>query len=316
MTSMNNMQFPAWNMDWEDRRKPPRSRVQGPAEIKVVENGPVRVAIEVRRQAEGSSFSQIIRLAAGAAGDRLEIANRVDWQSKACSLKVEFPLTVTNSKTTYNWDLGKVERGVNDAKKYEVPTHQWFDLTDNSGKFGVSILTSAKYGSDMPASTFLRLTLLYSPGVTFPFYEQRWQDWGHHDFVYGLYSHPGGWREAGSDWQAARLDQPLMAFRTTSHDGKLGRSFSLLRLDSDQISVRAVKLAEDGDALILRLQELNGTNAKAVGLTAAGGLNSAQEVNGFEAPLHSLETAGGALKLDFTPYNSVRSPWRWQRRRG
>ncbi len=314
MTEMNNMQFPAWNFNWKDQKMAPRSRVSGPADIKIVENGPVRVAIRVQRQAEGSSFSQTVRLAAGAAGDRVEIANSIDWQSKSCALKVEFPLTVTNLHATYNWDLGKIDRGINNSKKFEVPTHQWFDLTDKSGNYGVSILTGAKYGSDMPDTTLVRLTLLYSPGVTFPFYEQRWQDWGHHDFVYGIYGHTGDWRQAGSDWQSERLDQPMFVFQTTAHEGKLGRTFSLLHLDSDQVAVRAVKLAEDSDEVIVRLQELDGTNAKAVTLTTAAGLSYALEVNGVETVLHPLDGFGGnvppqarsatvnQLKLDFTPY--------------
>ena len=37
-------QWPAWNMDWTDQQKPPRAYVSGPAKIRVVESGPVRVA--------------------------------------------------------------------------------------------------------------------------------------------------------------------------------------------------------------------------------------------------------------------------------
>ena len=300
--------FGAWNMYWKDQRNAPRSRVSGPAKFTIVENGPVRVALKVDRQSEGSSFSQTVRLASGGAGERVEIANGIDWQSKACSLKVEFPLTVTNTHATYNWDLGKIDRGINDARKFEVPTHQWFDLTDKSGNYGVSVLTGAKYGSDMPANVLVRMTLLYSPGINldpqqrWQFLEQRWQDWGHHDFVYGLYGHTGAWQQAGSDWQAARLDQPLMAFQTTAHEGQLGRSFSLFKLDSDQVAVRAIKLAEDGNGVIVRLQELSGTNANSVSLSDAAGISNPQEVNGVETILHPLSAAGGALKLDFTPY--------------
>ena len=300
--------FGAWNMYWKDQRNPPRDRVGGPAKFTIVENGPVRVALKVDRQTEGSSFSQTVRLASGGAGDRVEIANGIDWQSKACSLKVEFPLTVTNNHATYNWDLGKIDRGIDDARKFEVPTHQWFDLSDRSGDYGVSILTGSKYGSDMPASVVLRLTLLYSPGIStdpqqrWQFLEQRWQDWGHHDFVYGVYGHKGGWQQAGSDWQSARMDQPMMVFQTTAHEGKLGHSFSLMKLDSDQVAVRAVKMAEDGNAVIVRLQELDGTNAGGVTLSGATGLSNPQEVNGVETVLHPLTAASGALKLDFTPY--------------
>lgn len=296
------LSWPAWNMDWKDRVNPPRGHVDGPATIKVTENGPVRASITVHREAENSIFDQTIRLAAGAAGDRLEIANHVDWQSKNCSLKVEFPLTVTNQLATYNWELGKIQRGNNDPKKFEVPSHQWFDLTDNSGDYGVSVLTDYKNGSDKPADTLLRLTLLYTPGINQNYwFEQRWQDWGRHDFTYAVYGHPQDWRAGKSDWQSLRLSQPLLAFSTTPHEGKLGRSFTLLKLDSDQIAVRAVKLAENNDQTIVRLQELDGTNA-AVTLNSTVGPGTPTEVNGVETPLHPLESAGAALKLNFTAY--------------
>jgi alpha-mannosidase len=276
--------------------------VDGQPQIQIVENGPVRVALRIERDAEGSKFVQTIRLAAGDAGNRVEIANTIDWQSKGCSLKAEFPLSVSNPKATYNWDLGKIERGNNEPKKYEVPSHQWFDLTGTSGDYGVSILNDTKYGSDKPADNVLRLTLLYSPDVSKikQYQEQRWQDWGRHDFIYGIYGHAGDWRKGGSDWQALRLGQPLLAFTTAPHAGKLGRSFSLLKVNSDAIAVRAIKLAENSDKVIIRLQELNGLAEDSVKLTTPG-VRSADEVNGLEKFLVPVRTWFG-LRLDFTPY--------------
>ena len=99
-----------------------------------------------------------------------------------------------------------------------------------------------------------------------------------------------------------RLSQPLLAFSTTPHEGKLGRSFSVLHLDSDQIAVRALKLAEDSDQAIIRLQELNGTNANSVTLTTSAGLTKATEVNGVETPLHPLDNQDPAPKLNFSTY--------------
>src|SRR5262249_36248298 len=49
-------QWPAWNMDWNDQIKAPRAYVGGPAKIRVSENGPVRVAVEVVRETEGSKY--------------------------------------------------------------------------------------------------------------------------------------------------------------------------------------------------------------------------------------------------------------------
>jgi alpha-mannosidase len=299
--------YPAWNMDWLDQRKPPRDYVSGPANFRIVENGPVRVAIEVDRETENSIFTQTISLAAGSAGARVEIANHIDWQSKSCALKAEFPLTVSNPQATYNWDLGKIQRDNDDPKKYEVPSHQWFDLTDKNGKYGVSILDDAKYGSDKPADDVLRLTLLYTPGVgnvrtKNNYREQQWQDWGRHDFVYGIYGHTGDWRDGKSDWQSLRMNQPLLAFSTTPHEGKLGKSFSLLQMDSDQVAIRAIKMAEDGNQIIVRLQELNGKKARGVKLNVAAGVENATEVTGIEKPLNPLNVSGGRLNLSFAPF--------------
>ena len=294
--------YPAWNMDWSDRTNAPRAYVGGLPKIEIVENGPVRVALRVEREAEGSTFVQTIRLAAGDAGNRVEVANTIDWQSRGCSLKADFPLAVANPEATYNWDLGKIERENNNSKKYEVPTHQWFDLTDKAGGYGVSILTGSKFGSDKPADNDVRLTLLYSPDVSKnkSYQEQRWQDWGRHDFVYGIYGHSGDWRQGGSDWQALRLDQSMFVFTTASHGGKLGRSFSLLKLNSDKVAVRAVKLAEHSDDVIVRVQELAGRQEKAVELSAEN-IKEAAEVNGFEKLLKPLHVRSG-VRMDFTPY--------------
>src|SRR5207245_4677651 len=78
----NPRQWPAWNMDFEDEQRAPRAFVSGPAKIRVVERGPVRVAVEVEREAEGSRFVQIISLSAGDAGNRLEFRNLIDWKTK------------------------------------------------------------------------------------------------------------------------------------------------------------------------------------------------------------------------------------------
>jgi alpha-mannosidase len=211
--------WPAWNMDWADQQKPPRAYVSGPATIRVVENGPVRVAVEVTRETEDSKFIQTISLAAGDAGNRVEFGNRIDWKTKEAALKATFPLTAANPQATYNWGLGTVERGNNDPLKFEVASHQWFDLTDKSGAYGVTVLSDCKTGSDKPDDSTLRLTLLYTPGIgtgnghDYP--DQTSQDWGHHEFVYGLASHAGHWQQGKTDWQAQRLNAPLIAFQSS-----------------------------------------------------------------------------------------------------
>ena len=63
-------QWPAWNMDFDQEQAAPRAYIGGPAKIRVVEDGPVRVAVEVSREGEGSKFVETVRLSSGDAGNR------------------------------------------------------------------------------------------------------------------------------------------------------------------------------------------------------------------------------------------------------
>ncbi len=74
----NPRQWPAWNMDFEDEQKPPRAFVSGPAKIRIVENGPARVAVEVERETDDSKFVETISLSGGDAGNRVEFRNVID----------------------------------------------------------------------------------------------------------------------------------------------------------------------------------------------------------------------------------------------
>src|SRR5439155_427905 len=76
----NPQQWPAWNMDWDQERTPPKAYVSGPPKIRVAENGPARVALEVSRETAGSAFVETIRLSAGDAGKRVEVGHVGSWR--------------------------------------------------------------------------------------------------------------------------------------------------------------------------------------------------------------------------------------------
>jgi alpha-mannosidase len=295
--------YPSWNMDWADRQKPPRAHVTGTPAVKVVEDGPARVALEVTRKMEDSTFVQTIRLAAGGAGDRVEVACRIDWRGKETALKAAFPLTVSNPEATYNWEFGTIRRGNNDPKKYEVPSHQWFDLTAADGSYGVTVLEDSKYGSDKPDDSTLRLTLLYTPGAGEWYGHGATQDWGRHEMLYALAGHRGSWNDAGTPWIAARLNNPLLPFAVPAHPGRLGRRFALLSVEGAQVAACALKQAEESGEVVVRLHELYGRPAKDVRVSFPGGaIREAREVNGQEQPLGPAVVRDGCLVADFGPY--------------
>jgi len=296
--------WPAWNMDWADRKHAPIDAVKGPAKVRIVEHGPVRVALEIERKARDSIVTQQIRLARGSAGRRVEFKTHIDWQSTEVALKASFPLTASNPKATYNWGMGTIDRGNNEPTKYEVPSHEWFDLTDTSGDFGVSVLDDCKFGSDKPSDNEVRLTLLYTPGVHHSYMDQHSQDWGRHDMTYALYAHKGDWREGRSEWQGRRLNQPLKSFQVLPHDGHLGQSISLATLNTQQVAIRAIKRAEaDGNVIIVRLQEFWGKPADDVRLTFLSNIADAYEVDGQERRIGPATFTDRVLQTSLTSYS-------------
>lgn len=302
-------QWPAWNMDFDQEQAEPVGYVGGPAQIRIKENGPVRVSIEVSREAMGSKFVQTISLAAGDPGNRVEFANKIDWRSKAVNLKVVFPLTASNPNATYNEEVGTIERPNATNRQFETFSHRWIDLTDRSGSFGTTILTEAKNGSDKPADNTIRLTLLRTPGLQppsnggpGPYSDEANQDWGHHEFSFGLIGHAAGWRDAQTDWQGYRLNDPLRAFSTSRHTGTLGKNFSMMHVSNSRVRVLALKKAEAGDETIVRLVELNGMPAQNVRVSFAAPVNAVREVNGQEQPVGEAKLADGALVTSFAGY--------------
>jgi alpha-mannosidase len=298
----NPEHWPAWNMDWDQEQAAPKAYVGGPAKIRIVENGPARVAVEASRETAGSLFVQTIRLTAGDAGKRVEFANAIDWSTKESNLKATFPLAASNQMATYNWDVGTIERPTAEPKKFEVPSHQWIDLTDMSGEFGTTILTDCKNGSDKPNDHTIRLTLIRTPGTRGGYPDQGTQDIGHHEFVYGIAGHAAGWRQSQTDWQAQRLNDPLVAFETTRHAGTLGEEFSLLKVSNPRIRVLALKKAEQGSEIIVRLVELDGKPQSNVRISFGTPVTAGREVNGQEQPVGSATVNGGALVTSFSAY--------------
>ncbi len=298
-------EWPSWNMDWKDRQKAPIGHLNEDAQISIVEQGPIRIAIEVKRKGMNSEISQVYSLAAGEPGKQLQVTNKVDWQSKEVSLKAAFPLTVANENATYNLGVGTIERSNNNEKKFEVPSKQWFDLTDKSGKYGVTILEDCRYGSDKPDNNTLRLTLMYTPKAN-SFAFQGTQDWGIHDFKYGIYGHQGDWRKGQSQLQAMFFNQPLMAFEVSKHDGAMGKSISLLKFNSTSVGLMAFKKMEHGDYYLVRVNELTGKDLQTQSISFPGKVVDAYEVNGQEQKIGSAEVKDGKLNFSLSHY-TIRS---------
>lgn len=294
--------WPAWEVLYEDLQARGRP-ITGPAEVEIVEQGPLRVALRVVRRFHRSIFEQVLRLTAGDTEARLDVHHAIDWQARARMLKARFSFPWQNPRARFDLGLGVIERDNSRRERYEVPAQQWADLTAADQSIGVSILSDCKYGWDKPDDRTLRLSLLRSPGVRRRFRHQGAQDRGHHRFTVSLFAHGPTWSPAETSWQAARLHQPPLAYRTRRRHGELGNRFSFLRADSDAVMVQSLKHAEEPDRWIVRLRELSGERPVTTRIRFASSARSAVEVDGMERTLSSGgATEDGSLRTTLSPF--------------
>ncbi|MFO7897690.1 MAG: alpha-mannosidase [Planctomycetota bacterium] len=290
------MNFDAWDIEYCTRDQ--RLELPPAESVEVVESGPVRAAVEVRRRINRSALVQRIMLTAGRGF--VEFETEVDWDESHKLLKVAFPVDVRAAEATYEVQFGSLRRPTHrntswDAAKFEVCGQRWADLSETG--YGVSLLNDCKYGHDIHANV-MRLTLLRAPKQPDPT-----ADLGHHAFRYALFPHAGDHVAAATVRRGAEFNVPLRAAIVASREGEMPTTTSFFAVDSPHVVLDTVKKAEDDDALIVRLYEAHGGRARAT-LTTSLPVASAAECDLLERATDAepLAVEDGAVPLDFGPF--------------
>lgn len=294
----NNVVWPAWEIKYEDT-KLPFSDVGGLTSVEILEQGPAVVALKVTRHQDSSDYIQTISLTAD--GQRVNVDNDVNWHELHSLLSAGFPLTVSNPTASFDLGLGAQEGGNTDSYPYfQHCVHQWADLSEPDGSFGVAILNDCKYGMEKPNDNTLRLTLIHTPIDEFLFRSaQNWQDHGRNLFRYGFASHAGN--RDGIAAEAECMNSPLMAFTTAKHGGDT-TAISFVTTDKPEVTVRCAKQEERGNRLIVRVQNTSDTEQTDVKLTLAAGIRHAVETNGYEEGDGAVSFDTHQLTFDMGPF--------------
>ena len=294
----NNERWPSWEIKYEDT-KLPFENVGGVCSVQVAENGPAVVALKITKKEKGSEYSQTVSLTAG--GQRVDVENRVDWHNARSLLSVGFPLTASNPTATFDLGLGAEEGGnTTEFPYFQRLVHQWADLTDRSGGFGVAIMNDCKYGMEKPDDNTLRLTLIHTPLGNFQdISAQDHQDMGLNIFRYGITSHKG-YRD-GVAAEASCFNSPLTAFTVPKHPGRLS-SLCFAKTNDGEVVIRCIKEEQKGSRLIVRVQETAGRYHKNVKLDLLPEITAAFETNGYEENDRPVAYGKHSVSFELTPY--------------
>jgi alpha-mannosidase len=285
--------FDAWDieMHYEDTEFP-----LPPGTVELGEQGPVFSTLIVRRKILDSTLTQRVLLAHGA--KRVDFQTRIDWKERHKLLKVRFHTALRARHATYDIAYANIERPTTrnnsfEEAKFEVSGHQWMDLSQP--EFGLSLLTDCKYGYEA-RDRMIGLTMLKGP-----MYPDPVSDLGEHVFTYSLYPHALGWREAGTIEAAADLNEPVLVLTLPSKGGEGPPGTSFMAVDKPGVTLEAVKRAEEGNDIVVRLVERLGQN-QTVRLRAPGRVSAAADCDLLEREQRSLEVRDGELTLNLTPF--------------
>lgn len=292
--------WPAWEMNFKEANKE-ADRIPRLVSVSIEETGPARAAFKVVQQDKNRSrFTYYIALTSG--GKCVEVYSEIEWQNLCTMAKHRFSFTCSNKQATFDLGLGAIKRGNMSEKLFEVPAQKWADITDESGEYGVSVISECKYGWDKFSDDTLRLTVLHTPRKNYRIDSmQSMMDIGLNRYSFAIFSH------AGEDLSATQLEarkfvQPLTAYACAKHAGALGSAYSFGSVSSNQVILRAVKKAEDSEEIVVRLNEGAGSALDKFTLSLGESIESAREIYASEEPLGDAVVEDGKLVASFTPY--------------
>ncbi len=288
--------WPSWEILKSVIDKDPVS-VEEDVNVSVESAGPLMAILKVDRRYKESTFTQRIILYDGAADDRIDIRNNVDWKSRRTLLKAAFPASFSAKEATYDLGLGQIRRGNNTPTAYEVPAQQWADITADDLSYGITIMNDSRYGWDKPDDNTIRLTLIHTPTADRGYRNEKTLDIAPHEFTYSIVGHPGVLDASAAAAASDALNQRKSAYTVAKHAGRLGKSFSMVSTSNPSIRVRALKKAEDGDGFIVRVYEFAGAPASG-DIRFAADIISAEETNGIEERIGAASASGTNLHVN------------------
>jgi alpha-mannosidase len=255
-------------------------------------SGPHKASLEARFRIHESQITLTYELAAG--DPQLYIHLTVDWFQRGTpetgvpSLRLAFPLALSNAAGRYEIPFGAVERDLNQGE--EVPALQWAQVTGQAGgqTAGCLLLNDCKYGHSLDGST-LRMTLIRSSYDPDPLPEIR-----SHEVRAGLQAFGGEMPAAEAIRLGRDFNHSLRAIGTDIHAGDLPMAASLIRTSPASVILGSVKKAEDDDSLVLTFFDPTGQPAvarAAFDSEILGRPVTATEIDLMEQPLRESSAA-------------------------
>jgi len=232
----------------------------------VVENGPV---VRVTRQrAKWNSSEIVMDILHYRESDAVQLRFVIDWHEREQILKLEIPTAVASPRVFAKVPGAAIERKVNGE---EEPYQDWVAVQGKiAGEdYTFGLINDSTYSYDC-LDGLLRTILIRSapfarhdPHLVPHNDNNAWQDQGRQERRFWLVSGKGPFTALELDRLAEEMQTPAEYVQDSNHEGTEPWERSFINVSPTSVWVTAIKRAEAGEGIVVRLQERAGRASQA-----------------------------------------------------
>ncbi len=292
--------MPAWCVS---NKKYRQALDEGSSEV--LYNGPNKVTIRTKFKIENSEVALDTSLCRGSRQVDFKVATR--WMELGSeekgipTLRAYFYANINDGQARHETPFGYSEI---EQSNQEVPALKWFDLSGQTGSGfnGITLSNKSKYGHSCNDDT-ITLTLLRSSYNPDPYPEL-----GDHEIEYSVKFHQGDFDVCDAVRFGENINNPLITASVPNHRGTLPLSASFAEIETKNINISAIKAAENGEGVVIRLYELahKDTIAK-INVQGIIDATEAYEVDTLERPIkdNTASIKDGILSVHVKAYSNT-----------
>ncbi len=252
---------------------------------------------------------------------RIDFVTTIENKHPRTRIRVRFKTNIREKEYTCETQFGAVNRPTNTyyfnpegwAEKPSgvYPCLRWFDYSND--RYGITVLNRGTPENEVRDGS-IYITLLRSvdllshgkEGPVIPVYDAMELN-KKYTFKYSIYPHEGSWKDAKSHKLGWEFNYDLIALQI-SPKRKYRSQRSFLKVKPDNVIMTALKKAEDGDEIIVRVYEAVGEKTEAE-IEFFRSVESAEVVNlleDFDEEFEKeLEVDGNSIKFEINPFEIV-----------
>jgi alpha-mannosidase len=264
---------------------------------KELEDGPVTRVTRHRARWQNSEI--VLDIAQFTRLDAIELRFVIDWREREQMLKLELPVALERPHV-----FAKVAGGVSEREPNgeEEMYQDWVAVQGRAGSddYTVGLINNSTYSYDC-LNGLLRTVLIRSA----PFARHdphqvphndanAWQDQGRQERRFWLVRGRGAYAALELDRLSEEMQTPAEYVMDSAHEGTEPRERSFLRVTPGTVQTLALKRAERGEGVVVRLQERAGRATEFTFECAALGVSHRAQIKPWEIKTLLLE--GGAGK--------------------